>query len=168
MLINETTDITKIFEECKADFPDKAYAEDNSRGFPLTTLKAQYIIERLNVVFGINGWDLTGEFIDKDKGVLFLGELKLFASKEGVKEILHTVDAVGYADNKKNMGDTYKSSRTDALSKAASFIGIGNDMFKGEIKVGKTSTSFNKSEPKVEAKKSSFRRPKKKEMEDDI
>lgn len=126
-------DLKKIYEGLKADFPKEAYSKDSSRGFDLTSLKAQYIIERLNDVVGITGWKLSGEFQPTDKGVLYMGTLSL-VNDSG--ELVHSVEAIGYADNKKNTGDTYKSARTDALSKAASYYGLGNEMFKGNISVG--------------------------------
>ena len=37
----------------KLDFPPEALSEDNSRGFKLTSIKAAFVVERLNDVFGI-------------------------------------------------------------------------------------------------------------------
>ena len=78
-------------------------------------------------------------------------------------EVVHSVEAIGYSDNKKNIGDTYKSARTDALSKAGSYFGIGNEMYKGNIAVGKKSTTVKKKVEKVvtEDKPKKFRREKK-------
>lgn len=39
----------------KAPFPDAALSADTSRGFELTSIKAAYVIERLNDVFGVCG-----------------------------------------------------------------------------------------------------------------
>jgi hypothetical protein len=36
----------------KAPFPAEAFSTDDSRGFELTSIKAAFIIERLNEVFG--------------------------------------------------------------------------------------------------------------------
>lgn len=119
-----------IYEKLSADFPKEAYSKDNSRGFDLTSLKAQYIIERLNQVLGIDGWRLTNSKFDaNDSGVLYTGTLQLYLDGTAI----HEVDAIGFSPDKKNTGDAYKGARTDALSKAASYIGVGNDMFKGLI-----------------------------------
>ncbi len=42
----------------RASFPAEALSADTSRGFELTSIKAAYIIERLNDVFGTygSGW----------------------------------------------------------------------------------------------------------------
>jgi hypothetical protein len=139
-------DFKKLYEQFKADFPTEAYAKDNSRGFELTTLKAQYIVERLNTVVGVNGWGIVGEFIEKDsQGVLFLGQLNIFTTnKEGETVVAHSVEAIGFSSNTKNIGDAYKGARTDALSKAASYLGIGNEMFKGNISPSEAKTVTKK------------------------
>lgn len=147
-------DFKQVFEGLKAPFPKEAYSVDSSRGFNLTSLKAQYAVERLNEVLGITGWNLEGEFKDTDKGVLYIGKLSLVENGESI----HSVEAIGYSDKKKNTGDTFKSARTDALSKAASYYGLGNEMFKGNVEVPKKqstgASSFKKKETKsVESKK---------------
>jgi len=114
----------ELYDKLTKKFPDDAISSDTSRGFELTSLKAQYIVERLNEVFGLSGWSLDGSFEKHDKGILFIGYLK-------IKSLDHKVQAVGFSVNKKNLGDSYKSSRTDALSKAASWLGVGNEIFKG-------------------------------------
>lgn len=120
--------LNEVYKKFLSDFPPEAYDEDNSRGFPLTTLKAQYIVERLNEVCGLDGWALTGEYKEIEEGVLYFGKLTInIDGKEIVRE------SVGFSKDKKNVGDSYKSARTEALSKAASYLGIGNDMFKGLI-----------------------------------
>lgn len=42
-------------ELLKAPFDDQAYSADTSRGFELTSIKAAFVIERLNEVFGLCG-----------------------------------------------------------------------------------------------------------------
>ena len=124
--------MSKLYEQLKADFPPEAYTVDSSRGFNLTSLKAQYLVERLNEVMGIGGWSHTGEYKEISGGVLYFGKLTLFVED---KEASHY--SVGYKEYKKNIGDAYKSAKTESLSKAASYFGIGNDMFKGLINPSK-------------------------------
>ncbi len=120
--------MSDIYKKLKADFPKEAYQKDSSRGFDLTSIKAQYVVERLNDVLGINGWKIEGEFKDVDTGVLLVGTLSFKIGDEW-----HSKLGVGYADKKKNMGDTYKGAMTDLISKAASHIGVGNEVFKGNV-----------------------------------
>ena len=66
------------FDEFKKDFPEEAYDTDTSRGFALTSLKAQYMVERLNDTLysnGVGGWYFTGEYQETDNGVLYFGQL---------------------------------------------------------------------------------------------
>jgi hypothetical protein len=46
----------------KARFPAEALSADTSRGFELTSIKAAYVVERLNEVFGLcgTGWRRVG------------------------------------------------------------------------------------------------------------
>ena len=177
--LKKLDDLYSLFKE---DFPSEAYSSDMSRGFALTSLKAQYIIERLNETVGFNNWRLDGDYKEiEDKetgdfqGVLFQGKLVLFLTeyyKDGDANNVHQVPTVGYHEaftvdkksgNKKYKlyGDVYKSARTDALSKAASYLGIGNDMFKGKVSTtGEVKTS--KSSPTKKPSSFQGKKPSKK------
>jgi len=133
--------VEQAYEELAAPFAEEALSTDSSRGFDLCSVKAQYIIERLNDVCGVNGWRLEGEWTPQtDGGVLYLGRLSVFFdrfcdfSNAPGGTLNHYVEAVGFSDDKKNMGDSYKGARTDALSKSASSLGVANDVFKGNVK----------------------------------
>lgn len=128
-LIKEGQDrFTAIYNGLKAPFSDDAYSVDSSRGFNLTSIKAQYVVERLNEVCGMDGWELTGDYTPVDGGVLFMGTLIINDGHRG-----HKQQSVGFAAIKKNIGDAYKGAKTDALSKAASLFGLGNEVFKGNV-----------------------------------
>lgn len=123
-----------LYAKLSAPFAQDAYSVDSSRGFNLTSIKAQYIVERLNEVLGIGGWRHIGKYevVKSDsgetEGVLFHGELLLRLGSS-----THVVQSVGYSTDKSNKGDEYKGAKTDALSKAASYIGVGNEVFKGLV-----------------------------------
>lgn len=123
-----------LYEQLSAPFPLDAMSADTSRGFALTSIKAQYVVERLNTVLGIGGWRLSGTYeVTKDSsgnevGVLFHGELSA-----RIGQRTHTIPTVGYSESKRNKGDQYKGAKTDALSKAASYLGVGNEVFKGLV-----------------------------------
>lgn len=125
----------KLYSELKADFPEEAYSADKSRGHVLTSLKAQYISERLTEVFGLGNWKLSGEWKEVDDGVLYLGKLECsFIDDDGEKVTITTEIVPGFGgENHRNSGDAYKSARTDCLSKSSSYLGVGNDMYKGKI-----------------------------------
>ena len=133
------------YQELIKDFPSEALSKDSSRGFDLTSIKAQYIKERLNDVFGIWGWEVVGEYKADEKSVLYFGELRVTektyllannsedATPAEVDSFTRKVESVGYSAIKKNLGDSYKSAQTDFLSKAASFIGVGQKVFQGLV-----------------------------------
>jgi len=123
----------EFFNKLRADFPKEAYSIDSSRGFNLTSLKAQYIKERLNEVFSIWCWNFEEKFQDIGNGVMCFGKLYVSYTNKEKEKVDREVTACGFSEKKRNMGDTYKGASTDALSKAASFIGIGNEVFKGNI-----------------------------------
>lgn len=124
----------QIYLRLRRNFNQDALTTDSSRGFKLTSVKAQYVVERLNEVLGLDGWSMEGSFNLGSSGVLYTGKLKVHVkSTRGDEEVNHEVEAIGFSMNKKNMGDSYKSARTDALSKAASWIGVANEVYKGNV-----------------------------------
>jgi len=121
-------DETEVYKALSAPFPEDAYMKDSSRGFDLTSVKAQYIVERLNESLGVMNWTFGGEFKETENGVLYMGALVITINGKQNRQF-----APGYAANKKNLGDTYKSAHTDSLSKCSSKFGIANDVFKGLV-----------------------------------
>lgn len=121
-----------IYAETTKDFTGEALTKDSSRGFDLTSIKAQYVVERLNEVFGIDGWDARYDVVtlDPEKGCIM--KCLLTAKVEGLQPIIRM--SFGGCAAKKNLGDMSKSAMTDALGKAASHMGIGNEVFKGKVK----------------------------------
>jgi len=124
-------------------FPAEAMTTDNSRGFALTSIKAQYIVERLNEVLGIDGWQHRGRFEKVEEGVLFHGELVLDNGGQGIMQL-----GTGFSKDKKNVGDSYKSAKTDSLSKSASLFGVGNDVYKGKVPPPSGTSKTSKSNSK--------------------
>ena len=150
--------VKELYEEFKKPFPKEAYKGDSSRGFELTTLKSQYIVERLNETVGVNGWELLGEYreigVDDEgvpEGVVFDGDL-VITIKDGTEVVTMKKGQAGFGQCERNIGDGYKGARTDCLSKCASLFGIGNEMFKGNISPdGDLKAEEDESEETVEA-----------------
>lgn len=134
----------KITEEMRKQlrgpFPPEAYQAIEGKLY-LTTLKAIYVPERLNDVFGVGRWTLEHKveriFKTKDKDgnqketfVLMSGELKIFDY-----DVVVPRQYGGHQMGRKNSdpADSYKSAITDILSKTASYLEIGIDMFKGKV-----------------------------------
>jgi hypothetical protein len=114
----------------RAEFPDKAYSAHPTKTF-LTTLKAMYVTERLNDVFGIGRWTIHVEIIERTADYILLqGE---FESKDYDIVIPKQFGGHGTTGKGTEIADGYKSALTDCQSKIASYLEIGIEMFKGNI-----------------------------------
>ena len=112
----------------RAPFPPEAITPHPTKTF-LSTIKAAYVMERLNNVFGICGWTIEHTIVSDDPeyvtvmGCIYLPEFDL-----------RTPDQYGgHGKTGKNTepADGYKSAVTDLMSKSASYLEIGIDVFKG-------------------------------------
>jgi len=144
-------------EKLKADFPDEAYSSDTSRGFELTSIKAAYVIERLNEVFGLCGFgwkykiskfkettDDAGKIIEVGVKVMLWYKTPEMDPGEWSEPITHVG---GKRLVKNHITDARKSAITDALTKIASMLGIGHTAFKGLKRVKPNVTAKRGSTP---------------------
>lgn len=114
----------------RASFPDEAYKQHPTKTF-LTTLKAMYVTERLNDVFGIGRWFIEDQTIERtDSYILMRG---VFHSLD--YNVAPIAQYGGHSTTGTNVeiADGFKSALTDCTSKIASYLEIGIDMFKGNI-----------------------------------
>lgn len=110
-------------DKLKEPLPACAISQHPTKKF-LSTIKAIYVVERLNDVFGVGQWRTQTEFIEKvEKMVVVKSVFTVFDTN-----IL--LEAYGGNDNA-DLGDAYKGASTDALTKISSYLGIGMDVFKG-------------------------------------
>jgi hypothetical protein len=89
----------------------------------LSAIKVIYVVERLNDVFGLSGWHMDNEVVETGRMVVVRATLAI--PKYGI-----AIEQFGGNDNP-DRGDAYKGACTDALSKCASYLGIGMDVYKG-------------------------------------
>jgi hypothetical protein len=89
----------------------------------LSAIKVIYVVERLNDVFGLNGWHMDNEVVET--GGMVVVRATLAIPKYGI-----AIEQFGGNDNP-DRGDAYKGACTDALSKCASYLGIGMEVYKG-------------------------------------
>lgn len=98
-----------------------------------SSINGAYIVERLNDIFGEDGWDEEYTIIEnrpEQKMVVVLCELSAnFPDRAKI-----TRRAFGGNDNS-DRGDAYKGACTDALGKAASKLGIAGEVYKGMLDV---------------------------------
>src|SRR6202162_3158489 len=89
----------------------------------LSAIKVIYVVERLNDVFGLNGWHVDNEVVETGRMVVVRATL-------AIPRYAIAIEQFGGNDNP-DRGDAYKGACTDALSKCASYLGIGMDVYKG-------------------------------------
>lgn len=132
-----------ITDEMKAQLdallPDEAVTPHPTKTY-LSNIKAIYVTERLNDVFGVGEWQTTVEPITTD-GKMVVVKLKLTIPDYGIY-----YECFGGNDNS-DLGDAYKGATTDALTKICSWMGLGAEVFKGK-QTGKKSVQPITPKPK--------------------
>jgi hypothetical protein len=124
-------------EALKVDFPQSAIKKREGSGGDLSSINTYYEIERLNEVFGLCGvgwWYEIADLTTVENVVV--AQVNLFFRWDDGKEWLTAkpIPSKGQGTVRKGMsrGDAEKSAITDALTKAASLLGVGLSVFKGE------------------------------------
>lgn len=154
----------KQIAQLSVAFPGEALTEDRSRGFVLTSIKAAYIIERLNEVFGLlgYGWRYAHSPTTRDgKEVLMQVVLQYRCEESGeaalrwdrTSEDWQSVNGdagwsapiFAYGGNQIGGGgtpvlDAMKSAVTAGITKAASRLGVALAVHKGLRRPGQDST----------------------------
>lgn len=100
----------------------------------MSAIHPMAIIDRLNEVFEVGGWSFTTEFISCTPGVQKTknGDRDVFtACVKGRLEIDDCVIEQFGGNTNDDAGDALKGSATDALTKIASYLGIGAEIYKG-------------------------------------
>ena len=92
----------------------------------LTSIKGIYVTERFNEVFGVGGWRVKVEFVERKEEAVVVKVI--FEVPE--KNIYY--ECYG-GNNNKDLGDAYKGATTDALTKIGSYLGVGLEVFKGKM-----------------------------------
>jgi len=113
----------KQIELLKKPLPKEAVTPHPTKTY-LSSIKAIYVIERLNDVFGIGSYQFENREIVKE-GKMVVVESVLTIPTYGIR-----IPSYGGNDNA-DLGDAYKGAATDALTKICSYLGIGMDVFKG-------------------------------------
>lgn len=111
-------------EKLTHPLPPEAVTPHPTKKF-LSSIKSIYVTERLNEVFGTGAWKIETNFVDKDNKMIVV-KVKFSIPEYGIE-----YECFGGNDNP-DLGDAYKGATTDALTKIASWLGIGQEVFKGE------------------------------------
>lgn len=165
----------EAWQQLSVPMPTEALSVDNSRGFPLTSIKAGFVIERLTQVFGTLGYGwryAVGPFsietaggkeevlvqvilqwratesesntycppiywrkkVDIQSGMIIEGWMPLDISLPAVWS--EPVFATGGSSAKRKgstpLNDAHRAATTNALTKAASRMGVALEIFKGQ------------------------------------
>ena len=136
---------------------DQAALKPLYKGSHLSAISPMYIIERLNDVFGVENWVAEEQIIkeiETQKGMYVVARVTLKCRIDENSVIVRS--QYGGNENPMDIGDSYKGAVTDALTKCASMIGIGQDVYKGNQSHNKaiagdsiSSTNLQKEEPFV-------------------
>lgn len=136
----------ELRQQLRRPFPPEAVAPIPGRTY-LTTVKAIYITERLNDVFGIGGWTLETEIISDSGGyVLVKGSIILFNWN------IRTPLQYGGHKATGEIAEAYKSAITDIQSKSASYLEIAIDVFKGRGEIAAKEAQQAQQAPKAAPK----------------
>lgn len=132
----ETKRVTEdMRQRLSKPLPPEAVTPHPTKKF-LSSIKSIYVTERLNEVFGVGTWKVKTEVIDNSSKMIVC-KVTLSIPEYGIE-----YECFGGNDNA-DLGDAYKGATTDALTKIASWMGIGGEVFRGEI--GKTTANTNAS-----------------------
>ena len=107
--------------------PPEAIKPHASKKF-LSTINSIFVTERLNDVFGIGSWKVKTEFVTSSptkNGTTMVVTKTIFE----IPEYGIYFECYGGNDNA-DLGDAYKGSMTDALTKIGSYLGIGAAVWK--------------------------------------
>lgn len=106
----------------------------------LSSIKSIYVTERLNEVFGVGRWRIETDAVEKQERMVVV-KLKFTIPDYGIY-----YECYGGNDNP-DLGDAYKGATTDAITKVASWLGIGADVFKGKYTNGKFQAAAQNTKP---------------------
>lgn len=105
----------------------------------MTVIHPMAVIDRLNEVFGIGAWNFETQFLSSEKEVQKTknGERDVYVSAVKGRLTIGTLilEQFGGSTND-DKGDSLKGGATDALTKIASYLGIGASVYKGMGNVG--------------------------------
>lgn len=110
-------------------------AKPGAAGF--TSINAMFVVDRLNEVFGVGGWQMSCVEVDKleekatNKNGEYIKRMPVVKVVVEVPEYNIHLESYGGNDNA-DFGDAYKGAQTDALTKIGSYLGIGAGIWRGE------------------------------------
>ena len=114
----------EVVTALKEPFPEEAISFHDRTG--LASIGTMYVVERLNEVFGLDGWTAAYELVEAEEMVV----VKCRLTVKGYGLIREQFGG----NSNQDRGDAYKSACSDALGKCASQLGIGSYVYKGLVR----------------------------------
>jgi hypothetical protein len=118
----------------RAPLPEEAITPHPTKTF-LSSIKPIYVVERLNDVFGVGAFQLRSELVERADGGTVVTKTTLTIPEYDVYLEAYGGNNNG-GENSKNfdLGDAFKGSVSDSLTKICSYLEIGLDVYKGKHK----------------------------------
>jgi hypothetical protein len=132
-------------DKIKEELPKEAIKQHPTKSF-LSSINSAYVTERFNEVFGYGKWSVKvrEQNVNIESGMVIV-HVTFEAKEDGVYyECFGGNDNGGAGKKGFDLGDAYKGATTDALTKIASWIGIGVSIFKGLHDKPKSSAPDNR------------------------
>lgn len=119
--------------ELRVPLPKEAIKPHPTKSY-LSSIKAIYVTERLNNVFGTGAWTLKTHEIERgDKGMVVIKSILEVPDYGIYYESYGGNDNGGDTSKNFDLGDAYKGATTDGITKICSYLEIGIDVFKGLV-----------------------------------
>lgn len=123
--------------QLREPLPPEAITKHPTKTY-LSSIKSIYVTERLNDVFGIGSWQNAIGVVEVKEGMVVV-KVKLTIPKYNIELVQFGGNDNGGAKNPSfDLGDAYKGAVTDAITKIASYLEIGIDVFKGKSGVSQS------------------------------
>lgn len=119
--------------EALKDHPTKKDSDQK----PMTTIKAIFVIDRFNEAFGVGGWKVKTDYITHNTVTRTTQAGKERTEYISAIKTTFIVDAYDIhmecvaGSTNDDLGDSLKGGTTDGLTKIASYLGIGADIWRG-------------------------------------
>lgn len=121
----------EMYNQLKKALPEKAVTKHPTKTY-LSSIKAIYVTERLNDVFGCGSWQIKAEKVSENEKGFVVVKTTLIIPEYGVYYESYGGNDNGGDTNKNfDLGDAYKGATTDGITKIGSYLGIGISVFQG-------------------------------------
>ena len=126
----------KLIDALQAPLPAWAVKKHPTK-LGMSAIHPMAVIDRLNEVFGLGQWHWKTEYIACNPWVQKTQKGERAMQMSAVKGILTIpefnihIEQFGGSSND-DMGDALKGGSTDALTKCASYLGVGASIYKGQ------------------------------------